>query len=104
MAWSFASSPSSRSTAAIICFQHQIFGRDIVIDGQSTAKRYVFSGYADAANGGKSTFTPSSEPLAWSCDLKPGSETLSIAATRRCSTANVGYAGPRPAQSRSHQA
>jgi signal transduction histidine kinase/DNA-binding response OmpR family regulator len=62
-------------TAAIILFQHQIFGRDIVINEQ-TAKRYVFSGYADSANGGKSVFTASSDPLAWSCDLKAGNETL----------------------------
>jgi signal transduction histidine kinase/CheY-like chemotaxis protein len=62
-------------TAAIVAFQHQIFGRDIVVN-DSTAKQFMFSGYADGVNDGKSTFSTTSDPLAWTCDLTSGSPTL----------------------------
>ncbi len=62
-------------TAAIITFQHSIFGRDIVV-GDRNAGNYMFSGYADQVSGGHSVIETGARPLSWSCDLKPGLPTL----------------------------
>lgn len=62
-------------TVAIITFQHRIFGRDIVVSGE-TAAEYMYSGYADNAEGGVSRFERSGQPLAWTCDIKTGARAL----------------------------
>ncbi len=62
-------------TAAIIAFQHPIFGRDIVVTDK-TAGSYMFSDYADTVSGGKSTIQAAAQPLRWSCDLRAGLPTL----------------------------
>jgi len=54
-----------------IAFQHQIFGRDIIVNSAGDLTPFGFSGYSDQVNGGKSAFRQS-RPLSWTCEIRPG--------------------------------
>jgi hypothetical protein len=57
-------------TAGVAAWQHQLFGRNLVLDRHS-ATRYVLTGYADHNEGGASIITFAPRPLAWTCDMRP---------------------------------
>ena len=54
-----------------ILLQHQIFGRDIIVDSGGDLTPFGFSGYTDQVNGGKSAFRQS-KPLSWTCEIRQG--------------------------------
>lgn len=62
-------------TVAVIGFQRQIFGRDILIS-QATAGEFLYSGYADQASGGASTLEDADKPLRFTCALRPGAPSM----------------------------
>src|SRR4051812_2131217 len=64
------------TAGAVLLFQHQLFGRDIVAMRGGDLTGFGFDGYTDQfMPGGKSTIV-TKEPMIWSCSLRPGSSAV----------------------------
>jgi len=62
-------------SGAMVLFQHQLFGRDIVIQHGDDLTGLGFSSYSDQVIAGKSTIA-SEKPLSWVCSIRAGASAL----------------------------
>jgi len=60
---------------AVVQFQHQLFGRDILVERGGDMTGFGVSTYTDQVIGGKSTIV-SERPLSWSCTIREGASAL----------------------------
>jgi len=62
-------------SGAVVMFQHQLFGRDIVVQRGGDLTGFGFDSYSDKVMAGKSTVA-SEKPLSWTCSIRAGASAL----------------------------